>query len=160
MRKPKGARPITAWILIILLFFLGIGGIISGVLLFAAPDGHLIGFTAAMLEGSPFPNYLIPGIILFLFVGVYQVFVGYSLLTHPGWRWPEKINPNKRYHWAWAASWAAGVILLIWITVETVLLGYISFLQPVIAVWGVVLIALTLLPAIRRYNRRWSLTPG
>jgi hypothetical protein len=146
-------RPVAAWILIVLLFFLGIGGIISGALLFAAPDGHLVGFTSEMLQGSPFSNYLIPGIILFLFVGVYQLFVGYSMLKHPVWHWPETINPNKGYHWAWAASWAAGVIMLIWIAVETALLGYISGLQPIIAVWGIVLIVLTLLPGVRRYNK-------
>lgn len=153
MREHRNARPIAVWILIVLLFFLGIGGIISGALLFAAPDGHLVGFSNTILEGSPFTNYLIPGIILFLFVGIFQIFVDYSLLTHPGWRWPDKINPNKGYHWAWAASWASGVILLVWITVETVLLGYISLLQPIIAVWGIILIILTLLPGVRRYNK-------
>lgn len=153
MGNKSKRRPVSAWVLIVLLFFLGIGGIISGAFLFAAPDGHLVGFTSAMLKGSPFSNYLIPGIILFLFVGVYQIFVGYSLLRHPGWRWPEAINPNKGYHWAWTASWASGVILLIWIAVETALLGYISVLQPIIAIWGIILIVLTLLPGVRRYNK-------
>jgi hypothetical protein len=57
----------------------------------------------------------------------------------------------KKMHWAWTASWAAGVIMLIWITVETVLLGYLSFLQPVIVVYGIVIIVLTLFPAVRGY---------
>ena len=153
MENKSKHRPISVWILIVLLFFLGIGGIISGALLFLAPDGHLVGFNSSMLQGSPFSNYLIPGIILFLFVGVYQLFVGFSVLRHPAWRWPEKINPNKGYHWAWAASWAAGVIMLIWIAVETALLGYISGLQPIIAVWGIALIVLAMLPGVRRYNR-------
>ncbi|MCR4394695.1 MAG: hypothetical protein NUV31_10030, partial [Dehalococcoidales bacterium] len=61
------------------------------------------------------------------------------------------INPMKKMHWAWTASWAAGVIMLIWITVETVLLGYLSFLQPVIVVYGIVIIVLTLFPAVRGY---------
>jgi len=43
------------------------------------------------------------------------------------------------------------VIILIWIIVETALLGYISFLQPVIAIWGIAIIALTLLPKIRQF---------
>jgi hypothetical protein len=40
--------------------------------------------------------------------------------------------------------------MLIWIIVETSLLGYISFLQPVITVWGISIIILTLLPPTRR----------
>jgi hypothetical protein len=154
MRHQTSSFPFITWILIILLFFLGLGGLVSGALLFSAPDGSLIGMPKTYLEGSPFPDFLVPGIILFLFVGVYQVFVGYGLLKRPAWQWPEKINPLRRYHWAWTASWAAGVILLIWIAVETVLLGYISLLQPIILVWGIVLIVLTLLPATRRCYER------
>jgi len=156
MRHQTAARPLSVWILIVLLFFLGVGGIVSGALLFSAPNGSLIGMPVDYLKGSPFSNFLIPGIILFLFVGVYQIFVGYSLLRRPTWHWPDKMNPCKSYHWVWAASWAAGVILLVWIIVETVLLGYISLLQPIIAVWGVILILLTLLPSVCRYYKRNS----
>ncbi len=82
------------------------------------------------------------------------MFVAYGLMKQPGWRWPENINPSRQYHWAWSASWVAGVILLIWVIIETVLLGYLSFLQPLVAVWGVALIVLTMLAPTRRYFRR------
>jgi hypothetical protein len=154
LTKRREPHPIVSWILIILLFFLGIGGMISGALLFAAPDGHLVGFTPALLQGSPFPDFLIPGIILFLFVGAFQLFTAIGMLTRTDWTGPDIINPFKIFHWAWTASWAAGVIMLIWIGVETALLGYISTLQPIIAVWGIVLIGLTLLPSIRKYYRK------
>ncbi len=147
-------RPFEVWLLVVLMFFLGVGALISGPMLFAAPDGHLLQWTPEMLEGTPFTNYVIPGIILFLLVGAYQVVVGYSMLRLPDWRWPDRLNLYRRYHWAWSASWADGVILLIWIGTEAALLGYISPLQPVVAGWGIVLIALTLLPGVRRYCRR------
>jgi hypothetical protein len=154
MNDIQSKRPLAAWILIVLLFFLGIGGVISGALLFMSPNGDLIGMSTFLLQGSPFPNFLIPGIILFLFVGVYQIFTGYGLLTRTPWNGPDVINPCRGYHWAWTASWGAGVIMLIWIVTETVLLGYVSALQPVITIWGIVLIVLTLLPSVRRYYRR------
>lgn len=153
MEKTKG-HPFVAWILIVLLFFLGIGGMISGAMLFAAPDGSLLGMSATLLQGSPFPDFLIPGIILFLFVGVFQTFTAWGLLTRTRWNGPNVINPFKHFHWAWTASWAAGVIMLIWIIVETFLLGYVSVLQPIITVWGIVLVVLALLPPMRRYYRR------
>ena len=130
---------------------IGIGALISGPMLFLAPDGHLMQLPPDTLQGSPFGNYLVPGIVLFLFVGAFPAAVGYSLLVLPGIGWPDVLNPARRHHWAWSASWAAGVILLVWIAVETALLGYISFLQPLIAAWGAILIALTMLPATRRY---------
>ncbi len=152
MEKKK--RPFEVWLLVVLMLFLGIGALISGPMLFGAPDGHLVGWTPEMLEGTPFPNFVIPGIILFLFVGVYQVFVGSSLLRLPAWRWPDAINPYKQYHWAWSASWAMGIILLIWVITETALIGITSFLQPLVAAWGVAEIVLTLLPRTRQYCRR------
>ncbi len=147
----KKKRPFEVWLLIVLMFFLGIGALISGPMLFAAPDGHLLQWTPKMLEGTPFTNYVIPGIILFLLVGVYQVVVGYSLLRLPGWQWPNALNPYKRYHWAWSASWAMGIILLIWVIAETALIGLTSFLQPLVAAWGVAEVVLTLLPRTRQY---------
>jgi len=50
----------------------------------------------------------------------------------------------KKYHWSWTAAWAAGVIMLIWIIVET-FSSVTSALQPVITV-GVSQLLLTLLP--------------
>jgi hypothetical protein len=154
MSKTARPHPVAAWILIALLLFIGAGALISGAMLFVAPDGRLMQWSTNELAGTPFSNYLIPGIILFFFVGVFPVFVGYGLLKKPEWRWPEKINPVTTKHWAWTASWAAGVIMLLWISVETILLGYISFLQPVIAVYGIVVIILIFTPSLRLYYAR------
>ena len=148
------SRPAAAWATIGLLAFIGIGAVISGAMLFAAPDGHLMQWTTDQLAHTPFSNYLIPGIILFTFVGIFPLFVAYGLVKRPGWAWPDAINPARRMHWAWTGAWAAGVIMLIWIGTEMALLGYISFLQPAIAIYGVVLIMLALLPQPRSYYRR------
>jgi hypothetical protein len=151
MNKSKRPVPFSLWILRLLLIFIGAGGLISGAMLFSSPDGALIKLNTSILQGTPFDNFLIPGIILFLFIGIFPILVSYGLLRQPAWRWAEAVNICKKYRWAWTAAWAAGVIMLIWIIVETALLGYISFLQPVIAIWGIAIITLTLLPKIRRY---------
>ncbi len=151
--QKKPSRPLAAWLLIALLLLIGTGALISGPMLFLAPDGHLLQWSPEMLRGTPFPDFLLPGIILFVFVGLFPLFAAIGLIMRPGWRWPNALNPAKGYHWAWAASWAAGVIMLIWIAVETALLGYISFLQPVIAAWSAAVILLTLLPPVRTYYK-------
>ena len=146
--------PLMAWILVVLVFIIGLGALISGAMLFAAPDGRLLQMSTGILAGTPFSNYLVPGLILFGFLGVFPVFVGYGLLRQPRWTWPEALNPSKTVYWAWTASWAAGAVMMIWIAVETILLGFISFLQPVIAAYGMVIIVLTLTPAVRIHYRR------
>ena len=150
----RQSTPLASRILGALVFLMGVGGTITGPMLFLRPDGSLIGFPGDMLNGTPFHDYTIPGIVMFLFLGLYSLFVGYGLVRRPPWRWPEAINPSKDRHWAWASSWALGIIILVWITVETALFGYISFLQPVVAMWGSVIILLSLLPDVRRYYLR------
>jgi hypothetical protein len=146
-------RPFGAWVLIIIMIFLGIGAIISGPMLFLSPDGDLMGMSTDLLEGSPFSNYLIPGLILFIFVGVLPLLVGIGLINTK-WKGLFFLNPFPHRHWAWTGSVAAGLALLIWIITETVMLGYISFLQPVMGIWGALILALTALPAVRRYYAR------
>jgi hypothetical protein len=140
--------------LAILTGFIGLGALISGGMLIISPSGSLLGFTPSLLEGTPFRDYLVPGIILFLFLGAYSAAVTYSIIARPGWRWPETINPFKKLHWAWAAALANGIIIFIWISVETILLGYISFLQPAILAWSILILILVLLPLTQRHFSR------
>lgn len=146
-------RPFTACLLIILMLFLGIAAIISGPMLFLSPDGAFMGMSTDLLQGSPFTSYLLPGIILFLFVGVFPFIVGIGLIK-TSWKGLGFLNPFKQYHWAWTGSLAAGIILIIWVSAETIMLGYISFLQPVMGAWGVLQIILALLPGVRNFYRK------
>jgi hypothetical protein len=142
------------WLLIVLQFLLGLSAAVSGALMIAAPNGSLFQMPLSMLENSPFSNFLIPGIILFTLLGVYPLAVAYSLWRKPAWRWPEALNPAKQMHWSWAGSLAAGVIVLIWITVQLLMIRSVSFLHPFYFIWGLLLILLTLTPGVRRYCAR------
>jgi hypothetical protein len=146
-------RMILNWLLIFLQILIGISALVSGAMLFLGPDGHLVGFTQDVLEGSPFNSFLIPGIVLFLFVGVFPVITACGLIKPSIWKPLNVLNPFKARYWSWTASWAVGVIMLIWISVETILLGYISFLQPLIAGWALAILILTWLPPMRKKYR-------
>ena len=154
MRNATNLRSISVWLLIVLQFLLGFGAFVSSALLMAAPDGSLIHMPVRMLQYSPFSNFLIPGVLLFTFLGVYPLAVSYSLWRKPAWRWPEAINPFKHMHWSWAASLSAGVILLIWITTQVLMVRAIAFLHILYFVWGGLLILLTLTPIVRNKYKR------
>jgi len=154
MKRQTVHRSMAVWLLIVLQFLLGFGAFVSGGLLVAATNGSVMQMPLSMLEHSPFSNFLIPGVILFSLLGVYPLAVTYSLWRKPTWRWPEVINPFKHMHWSWAASLAAGVILLIWIMVQVLLLQSVASLHILYFVWGLVLLLLTLTPGVRQHYAR------
>jgi hypothetical protein len=102
-----------------------------------------IGMPISMLEGSPFGDYLIPGLILMMVVGVFPltVFVGLLLRSRP----------------AWWLSIAVGAGLIIWIVTEVALLGYLPgaglALQIVFGLIGAAILTLALTRPTRRFFR-------
>ena len=147
-------HPLAMWLLICLQFLLGLGALCGGGVLIAAPDGSLIQMPLSMLEHSPFSNFLIPGVILFSLLGIYPVGVAYSLWQQPAWRLPEALNPFKQLHWSWAASLAAGIMLVIWISTQVLLIQAIVFLHILYFVWGWTLILLTMTPTVYQHLKR------
>jgi hypothetical protein len=143
-------RPAAVWALIVILLLLALGALAGGGAFILAPDGRILQMPASRLEGSIFPNYLAPGLALFLFMGVYPLLVAYSLWRRPAWGWPNVINPFKQYHWSWAGSLAAAVMLIIWLLIELLVIPF-GVVHAVYFAWGALILVLTLLPSVRRY---------
>lgn len=150
MVHQKKLLPFTAKVLIWLQVLLGFGAVVSGALMMISPDGSLMRMPLFLIEGSPFKGFFIPGLILFLFVGVFPSCVAYGLWKRPGWRWPDTVNPFKNIHWSWAGSLASGAIVFIWLTVELIWVS-IGVLHYIYYAWSGLIILLTLIPATRRF---------
>lgn len=129
-------RTAAVWALLALLLIQSARGIAGGAALAAAPDGHILKMPVSDLQGSPFADYLVPGLILLLVLGVFPLVVLAGL-----WR---------RRAWAWYGSFAVGCGLVIWIAVEAMIISY-SVLQPVFGTVGALIALATLLPSVRRY---------
>ncbi len=140
-------------VLIVLQFLLGLGAVISARLLVIAPNGRLMQMPLSMLKNTPFATFLVPGLLLLTFVGVYPVVVAYSLFARPSWTWPDLLNPFKNMYWGWTASLVAGAILIIWICVQVIMFGSVSFLHILYFVWGVAILLLTLNQRVRESYR-------
>jgi hypothetical protein len=149
--KPK--RPLTFWLLLILLFFQGMSATPSGLLLVLDPTGGRMQMPLEMLAGSPFASYLIPGLILCIVLGLGAFFVLACLFARPDWGWARRLNPFKTQHWTWAASAAFGIALMIWITVQVLMIGLDTWLHPLYFGVGLAILLLTLAPPVRDYLR-------
>lgn len=69
-RRPTPSRPATVWALLAVLVLQAVSAVGGGVALVAGPRGEVTGLPLSYLEGSPFDDYLVPGLILLLVLGV------------------------------------------------------------------------------------------
>jgi len=99
----------------ILQFYVGIGGFICGFIFILFPSGRILKIPLELLEESPFSDFLIPGIILFLVNGVGQIWSGILSL--------------KRHAWSGYAGAVFGMGLIIWIFVQVSMIGGGHWLQ-------------------------------
>jgi hypothetical protein len=129
-------RPVTAWLLLALLVVQGLGGLAGGLSLTLAPDGSILKMSTSLLDGSPFPDFLIPGLVLLLVLGVLPLVAAVGL-------W-------MRRRWAWYAAVVVGCGLMIWILVEITIVPY-DALQPVFGGVGVAIFLVALLRPVRRF---------
>jgi hypothetical protein len=81
------------------------------------------------LDGSPFENYLIPSLILFIVVGGSALFASIALFAG------SKI--------ARTASFANVIIVFGWLSVQVAIIGYISWMQPATASLSLIILVVT-----------------
>jgi hypothetical protein len=153
MSEPGRGVAVGVWIALLLL--LSLGALVGGGALMARPDGNSLGVPSDLLVGTPFRDYLIPGTLLFVFLGVYPAVVSFALWRRPEWKWPDRVNPFRGMHWAWTAGLSVGVVLIVWIVSEEALIGCCHPLQHLYLGWGILVLVMGGLPGVRaRYVRQ------
>lgn len=86
------------------------------------------GLPREWLEDSPFTDYLIPSLFLFVVVGGSLLFAAIAIFT--------------RRRIARLAALAAAVIVLVWIAVQVSVIGYVSWMQPAACAGGLLILGL------------------
>ena len=137
-------------ILVFLLAFLGLGAIGGGGALLISPSGKLLGgLPLSILKNSPFTDFLVPGIILFVVLGLIPCLLVYALIKRPECKIAEYLNFFKDMYWAWSFSIYVAFALIIWIQVETIFVQGVGWLQTFYMLYSIPLVFVALLPKVR-----------
>ena len=136
-------------LLVSLLVLLGLSASGGGAYLIVSPSGRLIGMPVSLLDKSPFPNFLIPGIILFVVLGIAPFLVVYALIKKPESKTAERLNFFKDMYWAWSYSLYAAFALIIWLQFEFMFIRTYDPLQTFCTFLGLAILFTALLPQVR-----------
>ena len=107
------------------LILLGVGAVAGGIALVSRPDGSAMQFDPSILDGSPFADFLIPGLILGGLFGVGSFVVAAMGLRH------SRLAPFLAF--------AIGCAQMIWIVIELAIIAELSFLHPTMFGVGLVI---------------------
>ena len=125
--SPRPELHLAGKVCITFLVLLGVGALAGGVVLLAKPDGSVMQFDTALLAGSPFADFAIPGLILGGLFGVGSLVVAGLGLGH------HRAAPFLAF--------AIGIAQMIWIVVELGIIRELSFLHPLCFGLGLVIAA-------------------
>ena len=117
---------------------IGIGAVICGALLVIGPDGRYLQMPIDLLRNSPFRNFLIPGLILFLVNGVGNIV--------------SPLLRDKIYRIAGFTGMFFGFGLIIWLFVQINMIGGGSWLQYLYFVLGILQLLLGIV--MREFERK------
>ena len=114
-----------------ILALVALGAIPAGLALILKPDGSILHMPTDILQGSPFKDFLIPGIFLLGVNGLGSLVGAVLCFIH------------SRY--SAISGLILGIGLVVWITVQLLTTGLISWMQPAYFAVGLAEITLGLL---------------
>jgi len=148
--KTKGIRNFF----LILLALLGLGAIVGGGALIISPSGELLSMPLSLLDKSPFDSYLIPGIILFLVLGLAPLMLIIALWNKTESKLAEQMNIFNDMHWSWTYTIYIAFALIIWIQLEMEFLNEVYWLHTFYMFLAIVIIFTALLPQVRNLYKK------
>jgi hypothetical protein len=151
MKTKNQSKPISLYLLIGSMIFLGGGGLYGGIMFLTDPSGGSMQLSTDNLSFWPIKDYFWPGIFLIIVMGIIPLTLVYLLWARPDLRLMQGLTLRFREHWVWTLALALSIVLIGWMIVEIVTIGLIAAIQYVIGIFSLVMLGLVLLPSIRKY---------
>jgi hypothetical protein len=101
-----------------------------GFMMMSVPDGTMINSNIAILKTTSFKDFRMPGLLLFLTVGISNTIAIFYLF----------INHKSKFNW----SIAGGVLLIIWIVTQFILIESSRWIDVIILTIGTLIIFISI----------------
>ncbi len=139
-----------------LLILLGIAALAGGVMMISDPSGAALGMDTTLLDDVPWvSDFLVPGVLLSVMLGVLPLVLSAGLLWRFGLPWVGAAERALGFEWPLIGSVVQGMGVVAWIGLQLLWLPESAPIQWVTLMVGVLILAMSLLPAVRdRYRLR------
>jgi ABC-type multidrug transport system permease subunit len=131
--------PMPVKVSIVLMLFLAANAIGGARGILSDPNGAFLNMSSRDLAGSPFSDFLIPGLVLLIVLGFGSAAAALLLWRLPG-----------RFSWLFAVGISTS--LVVWIAIQVAIIGYRGWLQPFCALLGVSMLALLMARTSRTHS--------
>lgn len=126
---PGKSRLVARYTLGVLLGLVALNAFAGGYYALSGAEG----VPTEWLDRSPFRDYFIPGLILFIIIGGAFLAAAIAVFAH---------LPSARI-----VTFSAVLIVFIWLAVQIAIIGYVSWMQPTTAIVAIVILVIAwLLP--------------
>ena len=116
--------------LIILTSIVGVLATMIGVMMMAVPDGNIINSNVSILKTTSFRDFKIPGLILFLTVGISNLIAFFYLF----------VNHKSKFSW----SISGGILLIIWIVAQFILIESSRWVDVIVITIGALIVFISM----------------
>lgn len=116
--------------LIILTSIAGVLATMIGVMMMAVPDGNMINSNVSILKTTSFRDFKIPGLILFLSVGITNLIAFFYLF----------VNHKSKFSW----SISGGILLIIWIVAQFILIESSRWVDVIVITIGALIVFISM----------------
>lgn len=127
------------WLQSIILLIVGIGALFGGALAISDPYGVSFGMLPEVLRRGPFTSFLIPGLFLFIAIGLGHIFSAVAVM--------------RKFKLHAYISGGAGCILMMWIVIQCYILQTVIHLHIIFFIIGLIesIIALYMLVKLKLF---------
>jgi hypothetical protein len=116
-------------LLFILVYFVALTALSSGLILVIRPDGSSLGLDLSMLKETPFHSFLVPGLLLIFIVGGIHLFAIFLSIV--------------RHSQTYRLTLIAGIVLMVWIVVQFLLVPSYTWLYGFYLIIGMLVCLLS-----------------
>jgi len=116
--------------LIFLASIVGVLATIIGFMMMAVPDGNMINVNVSILKNTSFQDFRLPGVILFLTVGLSNLLAVFYLF----------VNHKSKFNW----SIIGGMLLIIWIVTQFILIETSRWIDVIAITIGALIVFISM----------------